>query len=161
MKFLADAMLGRLAKWLRILGYDATYLSSSHPESLIREARAQGRVILTRNRQLASKSQGLRTLLIESDHWREQLAQVLRDCRLRPGKSRFQRCVVCNRRLISLERGQVEGKVPDFVFAHFSDFFQCPQCGRIFWQGSHSSAMSRIADELLLAPHTPKEERHP
>jgi len=160
MRFLADAMLGRLAKWLRILGYDATYLSSSHPDTLIRMARAEGRVILTRNRRLASKAQGLRILLIDSDHWREQLAQVLRACRLRPGKSRFQRCVLCNRRLVSLEEPEVEGKVPDFVFAHFSNFFQCPQCGRIFWQGSHSSAMSRIADELLGPPRNPQEEGH-
>ncbi|MDH7499382.1 MAG: Mut7-C RNAse domain-containing protein [candidate division NC10 bacterium] len=159
MKFLADAMLGRLAKWLRILGYDASYLPSSRPEGLVQKARAEGRVILTRNRQLAKQSPGLRILLIESDCWREQLAQVLRSCRLRPGKSRFQRCVLCNQRLVALGREDAEGKVPDFVFVHFSDFFQCPRCGRIFWQGSHSSAMNRIAEELGGTPPARKGER--
>jgi uncharacterized protein with PIN domain len=77
---------------------------------------------------------------------------VLRACRLRPGKGRFQRCILCNRRLRSLEKEKMEGKVPDFVFAHQISFFGCPQCGRIYWQGSHSSAMSRIAEEVRALP---------
>jgi uncharacterized protein with PIN domain len=152
MKFVADAMLGRLAKWLRILGYDVTYVASSDPESLINQARSEGRVVLSRNRRLLDKAGGLKILLIDSDHWREQLSQVLRACRLRPGKGRFQRCILCNRRLRSLEKEKMEGKVPDFVFAHQISFFGCPQCGRIYWQGSHSSAMSRIAEEVRALP---------
>jgi len=159
MKFAADAMLGRLAKWLRILGYDVAYLPSSIPDSLIEKARAEGRVILTRNRHLPQKSPGLKILFIESDHWREQLAQVLKAYRLRPGKSRFQRCVLCNRRLVSLGKKEVEGKVPEFVFAHYSSFFRCSQCGRIYWQGSHSCAMARIASQVLAAPGESQKER--
>jgi hypothetical protein len=159
MKFVADAMLGRLAKWLRILGYDVSYFPSSNPDSLMKQARAEGRIILTRNRHLPQKGPGLRVLLIESDHWREQLAQVLQAYRLRPGKGRFQRCVLCNRRLVSSGSEEVEGKVPDFVLAHYSSFFRCPQCGRIYWQGSHSSAMSRIASELLTIRHNSRKGR--
>jgi len=158
MKFLADAMLGRLAKWLRILGYDTGYLPASDVHSLLKVAREERRVILTRNRHLPPESRDFRVHLIESDHWKEQLAEVLKAFRLRPGQSRFRRCLVCNQRLTALEKGQTEGKVPDFVFVHNESFFRCPRCGRIFWQGSHLSSMAEILSELPSRPGQPPKE---
>ena len=154
MKFLADVMLGRLAKWLRILGYDTSYLPASSVHSLLKVAREERRVILTRNRHLPPESQDFRVLLIESNHWKEQLAEVLKAFRLRPGQGRFRRCLVCNQRLTPLEKAQTEGKVPDFIFVHNESFFRCPQCGRILWPGSHLSSMTEILSEL---PPPPKE----
>jgi len=156
MKFVVDAMLGRLAKWLRILGYDTSYLRAADSRPLLRVAREEGRVILTRNHHLPKETQALRILLIESDHWREQLAEVLKAFRLRPGRNRFRRCLLCNQRLIPLKKGLVEGKVPDFVFVHGESFFRCPCCGRIFWPGSHLSSMGEVFAGL---PSRPPRER--
>lgn len=158
MKFVADAMLGRLAKWLRILGYDTGYLPASDAGSLLKVAREERRVILTRNRHLPPESRNFRILLIESDHWRQQLAEVLRAFRLRPGQGRFRRCLICNQRLTALEKGQAEGKVPDFVFVHNESFFRCPRCDRIFWQGSHLSSMAEILCGLPSGPSPPPKE---
>jgi uncharacterized protein len=161
MKFVADAMLGRLAKWLRILGYDTTNLPASDAGSLLKVAREEKRVILTRNHRLPPESRNFRILLIESDHWREQLAQVLKAFRLRPGQGRFRRCILCNQRLAPLEKEKAEGKVPDFVFVQNASFFRCPRCGRIFWQGSHPSSMTKILSELPSTPiHSRQEKGH-
>ncbi len=158
MKFLADAMLGRLAKWLRILGYDTSYLPASHFHCLLKVAREERRVILTRNRHLPLESRDFKVFLIESDHWEEQLAEVLKAFCLRPGQGRFRRCLVCNQRLMPLEKAETEGKVPDFVFVHNESFFRCPRCGRIFWPGSHLSSMTKILSELPPRPSSPPKE---
>jgi uncharacterized protein with PIN domain len=141
-------MLGRLAKWLRIWGHDVTYHPSCLAGGLLDHARAQGRVVLTRNRSLLHKAAGLRIVLIESDHWREQLAQVVRLFRLRPGQACLSRCVICNCRLLLLPREQVEGRVPEFVLAQNRQFYGCPQCKRIFWPGSHAAAMTQVIGEI-------------
>ena len=91
-------MLGRLAKWLRILGHDVIYGQHLSGHGLIRAARADGRLILTRDRSLARK-QPPPFLFIESNDYVEQLRQVLRACDLRPGEGLFTRCLVCNSRL--------------------------------------------------------------
>jgi hypothetical protein len=152
MRFVADVMLGRLAKWLRILGYDVSDLRTPNPDSLIKQAREEGRVILTRNRRLTQEGQPVKVLLIESDHWRAQIAQVLKAFSLRPGQGRFRRCLLCNRRLVALGKEQVEGKVPDFVLLNYPSYLRCPGCGRIYWQGSHLSGMAQIVSELLAPP---------
>ena len=152
MKFLADAMLGKLAKWLRILGYDVTYWKSPDPDHFFLCAREEGRTILTKNRRLPKEAQGLRVLLIESDFWREQVAQVVRAFRLRPGQARYRRCLLCNRRLLSVPKERVQGKVPDFVYVQQESFHRCPQCGRVYWQGSHLSAMTHTLSQILSFP---------
>lgn len=151
MKFVADAMLGKLAKWLRILGYDVAYAPASHADSLVKQAWGEKRVVLTRNHHLP-RIEGVKVLLIESDHWREQLGEVIRGFRLRPGRNRFRRCILCNQRLVSLKKERAEGKVPDFVFSHFPSFLRCPECDRIYWQGSHLSGMEQIATQLRPRP---------
>src|SRR3990172_10823697 len=95
MKFVADRMLGKLARWLRVIGQDVTYGPHLSGYGLIREARREGRLILTRDRGLARKKPP-DYLLIQSDQFREQLKQVVQACRLEPFKEAFTRCVECN-----------------------------------------------------------------
>lgn len=139
MKFLVDSMLGRLAKWLRILGYDTLYFSSLDDNDLVRIARAQGRMVLTRDRMML-KRRGIDSLLIESDDFTEQIPQVLRDLNLNLDRS-FSRCSVCNSPLRRAAREAVQERVPPYVFQTQERFSLCPQCGKIYWRGTHWQRM--------------------
>jgi uncharacterized protein with PIN domain len=133
--FVVDAMLGTLAKWLRILGYDAIYDPGLDDYPLMRLARAENRVLLTRDRELAQR-RGVRTLLIESQVLDEQLQQVVSELNLEPTPS-FSRCPVCNGALAPLDRQVARSLVPAYVAKTQERFRRCPGCGRVYWQGSH------------------------
>ena len=128
-------MLGRLAKWLRILGHDTAYFPQLEDRELVRLARAEDRLLLTRDRDL-TRRKGLRSLLVQSDRLEEQLEQLLRDLDL-DIESLPPRCVRCNTVLEVIERGEVKGRVPSYVFHRHRDFTSCPQCEKVYWRGTH------------------------
>jgi len=139
MKFIVDGMLGRLAKWLRILGYDTAYFPHLDDDQLVHLARAEGRLLLTRDRGLARR-RGLQCLLIESDHLEEQLDQILAE--LAPqGEHPFSRCPLCNTPLQKAEKPELEGRVPPHIFRTHKDFSLCPNCDKIYWPGTHQARM--------------------
>ncbi|MBI2985535.1 MAG: Mut7-C RNAse domain-containing protein [Deltaproteobacteria bacterium] len=144
MKFATDKMLGRLAKWLRVIGQDVAYGPHLSGYGLIRAARREGRLILTRDRALSRKNPP-HYLLIESDQFREQLKQVVRACHLDPFKEAFTRCVECNRLLEPATKAVVRDKVPPYVFSTQERFSLCPTCRRIFWPATHQQ---RMVEEL-------------
>ena len=133
MKFLVDAMLGKLAKWLRILGYDALYCRDLGDEQLIGLAEAEGRVLLTGDEELWRQQGGI---FISSDDWREQLRELAEALGL-DTSGVFTRCIECNVPLERVGREEVEGEVPPYVLATQEEFGRCPQCGRIYWKGTH------------------------
>jgi uncharacterized protein with PIN domain len=140
MKFGADKMLGRLAKWLRVIGQDVTYGPHLSGNGLIREARKEGRLILTRDRSIAKKNPP-DYLLIQSDKFREQLKQVIDACQLDPWKEPFTRCIECNTALAPLAKDRVENRVPPYVFATQEKFSFCSKCQRIYWPATHQQKM--------------------
>lgn len=140
MKFAADKMLGRLAKWLRVIGQDVAYGPHLSGYGLIRAARREGRLILTRDRALATKNPP-EYLLIESDRFRDQLRQVVRACRLDPFKEAFTRCVECNTLLEPIPKKAVQEKVPPYVFSTQERFSFCQGCQRIYWPATHQQKM--------------------
>jgi uncharacterized protein with PIN domain len=144
MKFAADRMLGRLAKWLRIIGQDVIYGRHLTGYGLIRAARAENRLILTRDRRLKQK-QPPPLLFIDSNHHREQLRQVIRDCGLEPGKNLFARCSECNTLLQPRAKETVDRLVPPFVFATQEKFSWCPSCRRVYWAATH---LQKMLEEL-------------
>jgi len=143
-KFAVDRMLGRLARWLRVLGMDVIYGQHLSGYGLIHAARQERRLILTRDRRLKQK-QPPEFLLIQSDDYAEQLRQVVRECRLTPGSALFTRCLECNAVLQPRAKDSVESLVPPYVFATQERFFWCPQCRRIYWPATHHQ---RMLDEL-------------
>lgn len=143
-KFAADRMLGRLVKWLRVLGCDVIYGSHLTGYGLIRAARAENRFILTRDRRLKQK-QPPPFLLIESDQYRDQLRQVIRECGLNPRGRFFSRCLECNSMLQPRTKDSVEKLVPPYVFSTQEKFSWCPECQRVYWAATHYQKMS---DEL-------------
>ncbi len=150
-RLLADAMLGRLARWLRALGYDTLYDSRLNDRDLARLARTEGRLLLTRDHQLAG-SMGLRAVLVQSDRLVGQLSQVL-PLLPTPLAAPFGRCVACNGRLEEVDRDSVQARVPEYIWETQQDFALCRQCGRIYWRGSHWEHIRRhLADLGLTLP---------
>jgi uncharacterized protein len=138
--FAADRMLGRLAKWLRILGYDVIYGEHLSGRGLIRVARGDGRLILTRDRSLRRK-QPPPFLFIESNDYVEQLRQVLRVYDLSAGDRLFTRCLICNSQLQPRSKQAVEKLVPPYVFASQERFSWCGCCQKIYWPATHYQRM--------------------
>lgn len=148
--FLLDGMLGRLARWLRLLGYDAAFEPDLKDIQLVRRARAEGRILLTRDRELARR-RGVRAILIRSDHLEGQLAQLQRETNL-AAEGRTPRCPVCNEPLEPMPRDQVWGLVPPYVFVHHTRFELCPSCERVYWPGTHWEDVQERLEEAGLGP---------
>jgi len=146
MRFLCDAMLGRLATWLRILGYDTVYANTADDHALARQARAEGRILLTRDTQLVQR-RGIRALLITSDELEEQIRQVLTEFGLKP-QALLSRCPVCNTPLRPLPRERAQARVPPYVFQTQASFHECPTCERVYWPGSHWARIRQRLDAL-------------
>jgi len=134
-RFVVDGMLGSLARWLRILGYDTDYVNQRDDAELVRVARAEDRLLLTRDRELAGR-RGVQALLIESQSLDDQLAQVTAAFPLPPG-SHPGRCSVCNSVLVEATPEDVAHRVPRYVLKRHSQFQHCPGCDRVYWRGSH------------------------
>jgi uncharacterized protein with PIN domain len=149
MKFIADAMLGRLARWLRFLGYDTLYYSGISDSSLIRTAREQDRVVLTRDTRLI-KTKGLNNyLLIISNDSFQQLLEVIGSLKLRQFDM-LSRCVKCNGELIKIiDKLEIKDAVPEYVFLQHNEFMRCLDCGKIYWDGSHPSKFKEKLGRIL------------
>lgn len=141
--FAVDAMLGRLAKSLRMLGYDTYYDSGIEDSELKLLAVREGRVILTRDREIAETNLPLRVILVESDHHDEQLRQVVAAFSLNTRAALFTRCLLCNTPVEDAPREEVEGRVPPYVLSTQERFVRCPSCGRIYWAATHVEAARR------------------
>ncbi len=139
LRLLADGMLGRLAKWLRLLGYDTAYDNTAADPELARRARLEGRVLLTRDHQLSNR-RGLRALLIRSERLEEQVQEV-QDALGPPPRPPFSRCAVCNGVLEPVSPAEVADRVPPYVLKTQSEFHRCLGCDRIYWPGSHLEGM--------------------
>jgi len=148
MKFILTKELGRLSKWLRILGLDATYFTKDNMGALIVEALRDDRIILTRHHKIP-QNRGVKILNINSDSVKEQLQQALSELNFKPDQRlMFTRCIICNTVLEKIEKEKVEDKVPEYVFNTQEDFITCPQCKRIYWQGTHFGNVQKTLEEI-------------
>ncbi len=155
MRFIADAMLGRLAKRLRLLGYDTAYERDITDAALLARALKEGRTVLTRDTRFAARkalSHG-RAFLVASDDPASQLKEVLEHFSLEPpsGKKRFiGRCSVCNGALDKVkDKGLVRDLVPEHVFLNKREFYMCAGCGRVYWEGSHVEKFKKLMDDII------------
>jgi uncharacterized protein with PIN domain len=138
MKFLADSSLGRLSKWLRILGYDTVYWRGEADRSFLRQAEREGRAVLTRRKDvLARKHPGI-VLFVENDRVEDQVVEVLGKLGLKPEpENLFTLCLRCNESLKEAKPEEVRSLVPDYVFRTQSEFRVCPKCRGVYWPGTH------------------------
>lgn len=149
MKFIVDCMLGKLAKWLKILGFDTLYFSKIEDENFLKLAAQEARIILTRDTGLIQKSGQMKHLFICSENWQEQLQQVLTAFDLWNKVKPNSRCLECNVELKSLSRQSAKNLVAPFIYENARSFAICPQCGRVYWQGSHYQEMEAKIQEIL------------
>jgi uncharacterized protein with PIN domain len=158
MKFIADRTLGKLAKGLRMLGYDTVYYRGDDFHQLIHIARQEGRILVTRNTKLALRRPKDHIITLTENHPSRQLEELIRKGKLSfNDEVPFTRCIPCNGPLEDIPRDQAEGKVPDFIFHQQKDFFHCRRCDKIYWQGSHLGNMQKRVKELL---HIKSENRN-
>ena len=148
--FWADCMLGRLAKWLRILGVDVAYQTAIDDARLVELARQQQRWLLTRDTRLVQR-RWVRDhhLLLLDNEWRLQLSQFVETFGVPERKVWLTRCVRCNVCLDEWSRDQASGQVPAYVAGTQEYFKSCPECGRIYWQGTHKDRMLAELSALI------------
>jgi len=149
-KFIADAMLGRLARWLRVMGCDTAYCREIDDADLVARAEREGRLILTRDTLLLRrrKARG-NSFFVEGDHFRDQLRQVVRAFGIDPEERFLSRCLECNVPLEEAGGERVASLVPPYVRATRERFRGCPSCGRMYWGGTHRERMVEELREIL------------
>jgi len=142
-------MLGKLARWLRVLGFDVSYFRRIEDGELLTIARKEGRTLLTRDRELVRRAKAVPALLIDGEKWEEQVVQVLKAFDLGGRVAPFSRCLDCNRPLKRLSREEAGNLIPPFIRDQCGRFALCPGCGRVFWEGTHAGDMAGRIDRIL------------
>jgi hypothetical protein len=150
MNFLADSSLGRLSKWLRILGYDTVYWRAEADRSFLRQAESEGRAVLTRRKNVLARQHPGIVLFVENDRVEDQIVEVLGKMDLRPDPGKlFTLCLRCNEPLKSAAPEEVRPIVPDHVFRTQKEFRSCPKCHGVYWPGTHRERAMKTLARLL------------
>ena len=151
-KFVVDVNVGRLAKWLRVLGYDALFVHDIDDVGLVRIAQREGRIVLTKDGRLLERrlftSGQLKAVRIRGDHFMEQVRQVVAELGLVTAND-FSRCIECNVALHGLDNEQVRERVPPYVFQTQEGFKECPNCQKVYWRGTHWRNMKQDLTRAL------------
>jgi uncharacterized protein with PIN domain len=148
-RFVADVMLGRLAKWLRIAGMDTLYSNRYTDDQLIALSLEDRRILLSRDTRLLVRKAVTRFIYLESDDVQSQIEHVLRTTGVRQFPALLTRCLSCNDVLKDIDREQVRRRVPPYVLVTQPRFKTCPACGRIYWAGTHRRAVLRTLNKFL------------
>jgi uncharacterized protein len=146
-KFAADGMLARVARWLRMLGADTIFDESIDGATMLKTARTEGRIMLTRDKRLKTAPDAL---FLNSNNFREQLRQILSHYPFDVLQNAFSRCSRCNTPLIGVDREVIRLRVPPFVYASNEKFSECPNCAHVYWRGTHPERIIREVRKIGL-----------
>jgi uncharacterized protein with PIN domain len=153
MKFIADFNVGKLARWLRMMGCDTLFFHSGDDSSLVKQALAEGRTILTRDTGIMKRgtvtSGRVGAILLESEEPEQQMKQLLSIPDLKAQFNPFTLCLECNQPLEAKTPAEVAGRVPPYVFRTQKQYMECSRCHRIYWRGTHWQAMVRKMEKLV------------
>jgi uncharacterized protein len=142
-------MLGRLAKWLRIAGFDVLYSNRFTDDELVALSRGEDRILLSRDTHLLIRKSVKEFIFLESDRVQEQIRQILHTTQTERLSGVLTRCLACNEVLVTVSREQVRGNVPPYVFETQPNFKRCPRCHKVYWAGTHRQAVIRTLEQLL------------
>jgi len=150
MRLIFDQMLGRAAKWCRILGIDSLFYEGGSDSELLERAKKGKLVLLTRDVRLAerAKKAKVRCILVESADTDEQVAQIIKGSGIEPGFPESTRCPVCNGILKKATKKQMKGKVPEDILKGKGMLWECAGCGKAYWEGSHWKNIKRFYDRI-------------
>jgi len=150
-KFVVDNNAGKLAKWLRIMGYDTLLFKGEDDGRMISIAFSEGRIILTKDTQVLKRrvvtTGGLKVIFIEDDDPKAQLRQIVKELGLGCFKP-FSLCLECNETLLTRNKEEVHNLVPPYVFKTQNQYMECPKCHRIYWRGTHWQAMAKELQDI-------------
>jgi uncharacterized protein len=147
--FALDSSLGKLAKWLRIMGFDSVYVPGNSRESFLFYG-TQDRILLTRSRRILDRNPGRQLLFIRFNDPRDQLHQVISDLKIDFSSIKlFSRCIRCNISLHEIPKEQIQSSVPDYVYHSRDKFRKCLSCGRIYWPGTHVNSVMNTIREIF------------
>ena len=153
MKFICDFMLGKLAKYLRICGYDAEFIKGISDEKLLEIAQRENRILLTRDSNLLLrklvKNGVIKAVFIKDDKIKEQIQQLRDELKLSTDINLI-RCIECNNVLKEIKKENVKNLVPLYVFKTQEKFLFCPTCKKVFWNGTHVESMRKFFTSKLL-----------
>lgn len=149
MKFVVDGMLGKLTRWLRMLGHDVKYSNKLNDAELIMIAKKEKRVLLTRDLELYQQAtaKGLDTFYLEGKTEAERLANLARRFKTKLEiDMKTSRCPKCNTRVKPVPKEAIADKVEKKTFSNYDEFWECPKCGQIYWQGAHWARIRKTLD---------------
>lgn len=150
LKFIADGMLGKLTRWLRMLGHDVTYYRSLDDEKLLEVALSEKRVLLTRDHKLHKQAatRGVEAVLVEAADEPEKLADLAKryGFKLEIDLS-ISRCPKCNTAIETVSKETVIDEIPAATSVYYDDFWKCPGCGQVYWQGAHWKRIEQTLEE--------------
>jgi len=150
MKFIADNMLGRLAKWLRIIGCDVAYYRRIDDARLVGLALEQGRLILTRDTLLIRRKMAKGNFFfVTDDDYKEQLKQIVKQFSIDPYQDLLTRCIECNTLLSDIDREHVRELLPEYVYENLRSFRTCRQCNKVYWPATHKDRIIEMLKEIF------------
>jgi uncharacterized protein with PIN domain len=147
-RFIADCHLGRVAKYLRLLGFDTLYFNHIDDDDLAALARREGRIILTRDRELSQRKDAPSYLLDAVDTM-EQMHGLIDHFALAKDAAVLSRCLLCNTPLQPIDKERIRDRIPPKVDRFFDTFDYCPACDKVYWHGDHYKRMKEFAEVLL------------
>jgi len=147
-KFILTEDLGRLTKWLRMLGYDAEVYKSASFFTIIRLAKKERRIFITRSKKDLKSNQKISRVLIKSENYLEQL-QEMKDYISFKDEHIFTRCLICNKSLFDISKKKIIDLIPEYIYQNHKDFKVCRKCGKIYWKGTHHKDMMNELRELF------------
>ena len=149
--FAAEKTLGKLAKWLRLLGFDTLYDPGISTEEFICNLTGD-RILLTRTQRICKQSLPCKSIFIQSDHWINQLEQLVIQLNLTADQTQpFSRCLHCNVPIVNAEKDSLRGRLPDYIFEIQEQFRRCPKCDRIYWPGTHTTRSMQKMQKIFNA----------
>ncbi|MFC2026792.1 Mut7-C RNAse domain-containing protein [Chloroflexota bacterium] len=152
-KFIVDHNVGKLTRWLRMMGYDTLFFNGEDDSRMIATALAEGRVILTRDTRIMERrlvtTGWLKTILIAYETPELQIKQVIETLNLDIHFRPFSICLECNQPLAERSREQVRERAPPYVYQTQEQYMECPACHRIYWRGTHWQAMTQKLERFM------------
>lgn len=147
-RFMTDVHLGTLTRYLRMLGFDTFYGQHLSDQDMIAKAIVEERILLTRDIGILKNSQVTHGYFLRNTAPQKQLKELIHRFDLKGKMAPFTRCLVCNERLISVKKDEIEKSLLEDTKRYYQTFFQCPNCKRIYWEGSHHAHMQKILQTL-------------
>jgi len=157
LKFVTDGMLGKLTRWLRMLGHDVEYTSSMEDKKLVQKAKKENRILLTRDVELYQQAiaKGADAFLVENPNQTANLSSLAKRFKFKLEIDvKASRCPKCNSQIRTISKANIADKIPSTTSSNYDEFWQCQGCGQVYWHGAHWKRIDKTLEEAKKALRT-------